>query len=74
MTPDEFLAAQVRTRLAPAGRATAGAWRELVDGMRRPDAAREAGCSVQAVAAAVKAIARAMARCPTCGAKLRRTK
>ena len=72
MTPAAFKSALAATRLSLDGRATYGALLELVDGKNRADAAREAGCSHQAVARAVAKIRRAVGRCPECGARVRR--
>ena len=72
MTLAEFREALARTRLSLDARATAGALLVLVDGKNNTEAAREGGCSRQAVAASVKAIISATRTCPVCGSRLRK--
>ena len=71
MTAAEFKAAVSRTRLSLDGRATLGALVVLVDGRSMREAVLEAGCTHQAVTAAVARIRRALKRCPYCGGKVR---
>lgn len=72
MTLSEFRAALERTRLSLDGRATLGALLELVDGKKRSEAALESGCSHQAISRAIRAVRRALKRCPYCGSKVKR--
>lgn len=72
MTLDQFREALASTRLSLDARATAGALLVLVDGKPGAEAAREAGCSRQAVAASVKTILKATRTCPVCGSRLRK--
>lgn len=74
MTGAEFKLAVGRTRLSLDGQATYGALLVLVDGRDVEDAAPLAGCSRQAIAAAVGRIKRAILKCPYCGQKVRRGK
>lgn len=67
MTLADFKAAIARSRLSVDGKATYGALLVLVDGKKRTTAAAEAGCSNQAIARAIGAIARATKTCPYCG-------
>ena len=70
MTPAEFKALVARTRLSLDGRATLGALLVLVDARSLQDAAREATCSRQAIAAALRTLAHAAGRCVVCGARI----
>ena len=72
MTLAEFKAAVALTRLSLDGKATYGALLELVDGFSAADAAGIAGCSHQAINAAIATIRKATKQCPHCGARMRR--
>ncbi len=71
MTLADFKAALNLTRLSVDGRATLGALLVLVDGLTLENARREAKCSRQAVAAAVRTLTHAQSRCPACGARIK---
>ena len=74
MTADEFKAALALTKMSIDGRATYGALLALVDKLPVREARARAGCSRQAVDAAMRQIVRATKRCPRCGAVLKRLK
>ena len=71
MTAAEFKALAARTRLSLDGRATLGALLVLVDGQTIESARREAACSRQAVAAAVRTLTHAQGTCASCGARIK---
>ena len=71
MTLIEFKAAVALTRLSLDGQATYGALLVLVDMRDMDDAAPMAGCTRQAISAAISRIRRALKRCPYCGAGVR---
>ena len=71
MTAAEFRALVARTRLSLDGRATLGALLVLVDGQTLENARREAACSRQAIAVAVRTLTHAAGRCACCGARIK---
>ena len=71
MTPADFKALVARTRLSLDGRATLGALLVLVDGQSLENARQQAGCSRQAVQAAIRALTHAAGRCACCGARIK---
>ena len=71
MTAAEFKALAARTRLSLDGRATLGALLVLVDGLTLENARREANCSRQAVAAALRTLTHAQSHCAACGGRIK---